>query len=326
VGVALSRRGIVLSSLALAACARPAARGWPTLRIGYQKNGVLLLAKALGQLSSKMAGVGVRRVEWAEFGSGPPLLEAMRAGAIDVGAVGDTPPIFAQAAGSPILYAAAQPLTGTGQGLLVPQGSTARSVADLKGRKIGFTKGSSAHLFIVQALATARLRLDDITPVYLTPADAAAAFANGALDGWAIWDPYFAIAQETQRARLLLDGRAVAHTNSFFIASRRLADAAPGVLNALLDALSAVAAWGNGHPREWGALVHAATGLPETIVATTLRRGPLAVTPMSPSIVQDQQTNADAFLKLGVIPASVDVPKASWTGWRPAALEQRTPS
>jgi sulfonate transport system substrate-binding protein len=314
----ISRRGVLLGAGALAACAPGPAAQWPRLRIGYQKNGVLLLAKSRGQTPARLAAHGVRDVEWAEFGSGPPLLEAMRAGAVDLGAVGDTPPIFAQAAGSPILYAAAQPVTGAGQGLLVPAGSPARSVHDLKGRRIAFTQGSSAHLFVVQALAAAGLSLADITPAHLSPADAAAAFANGSLDGWAVWDPYFAIAQETQHARLILDGRGVAPTNSFYIASRPFAERAPRVLAALLDSLALDAAWGNAHQGDCGALIQAATGLPANIVATGLRRGPFAVVPVSDAVIKAQQANADIFQRLGVIPAAVDVRTAAWTRWAPA--------
>src|SRR5438045_3232897 len=71
------------------------------VRIGYQRNGVLLLAKSRGQLAAALPGVSV---EWVEFVSGPPLLEALAAGAVDLGATGDSPPLFAQAAGAPLRY------------------------------------------------------------------------------------------------------------------------------------------------------------------------------------------------------------------------------
>jgi sulfonate transport system substrate-binding protein len=301
----------------LAACSPRPDSGSVRLRIGYQKNGVLLLAQAGGRLPGRLAVSGVSGVEWAQFGSGPPLLEAMRAGAIDLGAVGDTPPIFAQAAGSPILYAAAMPVTGAGQGLLVRADSAFHSVGDLKGRRIAFTKGSSAHLFVVKVLATAGLRLADITPVYLSPADASAAFANGALDGWAVWDPFFAIAEQGGRSRMLIDGRAVAPTSSFYIAARGFAERFPTVLNSLLDALAAEAAWGNAHGAEAGAAIQAATGLPRKIVDISLRRELFAVTPVTDAVIRSQQANADVFQRLGVIPAAVDVRAASWTRWTP---------
>ena len=161
------------------------------IRIGYQKNGVLVIARQQATLEKHFTSRGIA-VKWVEFSSGPPMLEAMNVGSIDYGAVGDSPPIFAQSAGAAIVYAAGQPVTN-GQGILVQNNSPIRSIADLKGKRVGFTKGSSAHNIVVQTLEKAGLSYADITPVYLTPPDAGPAFANGSIDAWAIWDPYFAI-------------------------------------------------------------------------------------------------------------------------------------
>src|SRR5258707_6659287 len=90
-------------------------------------------------------------MKWIEFSSEPPMLEAMNVGSIDYGAVGDSPPIFAQSAGAAIVYAAGQPVTN-GQGILVQNNSPIRTIADLKGKRVGFTKGSSAHNIVVQTL------------------------------------------------------------------------------------------------------------------------------------------------------------------------------
>jgi sulfonate transport system substrate-binding protein len=83
-------------------------------------------------------------IKWIEFTSGPRLLEAMSTTSVDLGAVGDTPPIFAQAANATILYVAGSPITN-GHGVLVPASSSIRTIADLKGKRVGFAKGTSAH-------------------------------------------------------------------------------------------------------------------------------------------------------------------------------------
>ncbi len=313
---AMTRRSFIATAAAVSACS-PHAGGSTQLRVGYQKNGVLLLAKLRGRLPSLLAPAGLSGVDFFEFGAGPPLLEAMRAGAVDIGAVGDTPPIFAQAAGSPLVYAAAQPLTGAGEGIVVPQSSVVRTLRDLKGRRIAFTKGSSAHLFTVKALATVGLGLADVQPINLSPADAAAAFANGALDAWAIWDPFFAIVQARQQARLIADGRAVTPSSSFYMASRVFAESSPGRLAATLTALAEDAAWANAHRPEAAALIQAATGLPAPVVSVTIARGSFGVVPVTDDIVRVQQANADTLSRLKLIPATVDVAAAVWRGWKP---------
>ena len=161
-------------------------------------------------------------IKWVEFTSGPPLLEAMSVGSVDFGAVGDSPPVFAQAAGANIVYVAGSPITN-GQGILVPPTSPIRTIADLKGKRVGFTKGSSAHNIVIATLEKAGLTYADITPVYLSPPDAGPAFANGSIDAWAIWDPYFAIGETKQNGRILVNAREVAKTNSFYIANRDFA-------------------------------------------------------------------------------------------------------
>ncbi len=171
------------------------------IRIGYQKTGVLVIARQQAILEKHFAAKQIS-IKWIEFTSGPPLLEAMSTGSVDLGAVGDTPPIFAQAANANIVYVAGSPITN-GQGILVPANSTIRSIADLKGKRIGFAKGTSAHNVLIATLEKAGLTYADITPVYLSPPDAGPAFANGSIEAWAIWDPYFAIGEKKQNGRIL---------------------------------------------------------------------------------------------------------------------------
>ena len=133
------------------------------------------------------------------------MMEAMNAGSIDFGQVGDSPPIFAQAAGANIVYVAGQPITN-GQGILVKQDSDIRTLADLKGKRIALGKGISAHNVTIMALEKAGLQFGDITPVYLNPPEARRAFARGSVDAWAIWDPYFSIGELKGGGRVLVAG------------------------------------------------------------------------------------------------------------------------
>lgn len=311
----LGRRQMMVGAMLLAAgCAKPS--GAKPVRIGYQRSGVLLLARSRGRVDAALAATG-SRIEWVEFAAGPPMMEAIAAGAIDFGSVGDAPPIFAQAGSAPILYVASQPVTGAASALLLPKTSTIQSVAELRGRKVAFTKASSAHIFVYQALKQAGLALVDVQPVYLSPGDAASAFGSGEMDAWATWDPYNALAVRDQQARVLLTGETLPRTSNFYIAAKTFAQSRPAVLRTLLDALRAEAAWGRANEAEVAKVVNAATGLPVDIVTTSLRHGRIAVEPLTDAAIAGQQAAADAVRAIGAIPQRVDVRSAAWRRWTP---------
>ena len=185
------------------------------VRIGFQKYGKLVLLKSKGSLEARLKALGYG-VTWTEFPSGPPLLEAINVGAIDFGNTGEAPPIFAQAAGAPIRYVAYEPPAPAGEAILVPKDSPLKSVADLRGRKVALNKGSNVHYLLVKALEKAGVKYSDITPVFLAPADARAAFERGSVDAWAIWDPFQAAAESATAARTLADGRGIVANYQFY--------------------------------------------------------------------------------------------------------------
>ena len=306
-----------LAAGALAACHPKAAP--TTLRIGYQKSGALLLAWARGGLEKALEPLGPVKIDWVQFVAGPPLLEAMRAGAIDIGAVGDAPPIFAQAAGAPIVYAAAVPNADAAEAVIVPEKSPLRTLKDIKGARVGLTKASSSHLLLIEALGSVGLTMADVQPKFLAPPDAASAFASGDLDAWAIWDPYLALAEHREPTRTLINRGGLQRSNSFILAWLSFAERSPKLLAAVLDFLNAESAWGDAHVDEAARIVAAQTGVPADISALTLRRAPLALQPMTPEVVAREQAAADIFLSQGFIPHPIKVADAVWTGWRPSA-------
>lgn len=239
------------------------------------------------------------------------MMEAMNVGSVDYGAVGDSPPIFAQAAGAAIVYAAAQPIIN-GSGILVPQNSAITGIADLKGKRVGFTKGSSAHNVVIQTLEKAGLTYGDITPVYLTPPDAGPAFANGGIDAWAIWDPYFAIAETKQNGRILVKTRDITKTNSFYIANRDFARNHGAVLQQIVDVTTSSAAWAQAHPDEVAKSLAAVTGVPLDIQTIAARRAGFSVGPVTDDIIVTQQGVADRFFKLGLIPKQIAIRDIVW--------------
>jgi aliphatic sulfonates family ABC transporter substrate-binding protein len=200
----ISRRSAVgcLGLLGLGLAQRSYAQAAPTeFRVGYQKAGLLNVAKERGVFEQRLKPLGVEAVRWSEFKLGPPMMDAISAGAIDFGWVGDAPAIIAQSTGAKFVYAAYMPASQ--HGLLVLEGSALRSLADIKGKKIAFARGTSAQNLMLRLLAKAGLTYGDIVPVYLSPADASAALARGDVDAWAIWDPFFAQAEHRQKMRAI---------------------------------------------------------------------------------------------------------------------------
>ena len=196
----LNRRTLLAAGLALPAVGARAA-GAKTVRVGIQKGEpVLMAARENKDLEKLLSPKGIS-VEWIEFQFGPPLLEAMRVGGIDVGAVGDTPPVFAQAAHGDLLYIGS--IQGAPQSILLPTGSQIRTIADLKGKKIAFGRGSAAHNMTLMTLEKAGLRYDQIQPIYLGPADASAAFERCSIDAWTIWEPYASLVNNRPGIRTL---------------------------------------------------------------------------------------------------------------------------
>ncbi len=305
--IPLTRRtlgaGLAAFTLALPNIAHAAGR----VRIGYQKNGSLVIVRQQRRLEPLNLAV-----EWVEFTSGPPLLEALNAGAVDFGATGDTPPIFAQAAGANLVYVGGQPISGVNQAILVRSDSPARTVADLRGKRVAFTKGSSAHNFMLRALARAGMKPSDIQHVNLQPADAGAAFRGGSLDAWAVWDPFYAIAEHEPTTRVLSTGEGVAPSNSFFLANRAFAEREPGTVRALLQAINEAAEWAKANPEDLARILSDVTGVPLPVQRVSAARGVYAVQPMDDGIIAQQQAIADSFADLRIIPARIDVRAAVW--------------
>jgi sulfonate transport system substrate-binding protein len=315
----LNRRSI-LAGLAATPIAFRQASGQEApkeVRIGYQKSGVLLIAKAQDLLEKRFASIGAS-VKWVEFTFGPPLLEALNTGAIDYGTVGDTPPVFAQAARASLLYVAAIPGRGDTQGIVVPKDSPIQKLEDLKGKKVAIAKASSAHNLTIAALESVGLEFGDIQPQYLAPADAAAAFTRGSVDAWTIWDPFLALAELNRNARQLAIKPEAVSQNTYFLANKDFTHKNPGIVAAINDELAKATQWADKNRDKAAELFAQASGVELAAQKRTVDRTTFAFTPLTESIVQQQQAVADRFFKLGLIPKKIDVREIVWI-WKPSA-------
>ncbi|WP_341315953.1 sulfonate ABC transporter substrate-binding protein [Paraburkholderia sp. IMGN_8] len=281
------------------------------LRIGYQKAGLLAVLKAQGSLDEKLKPLGYS-VKWFEFPAGPQLLEALNANSVDFGYTGAPPPVFAQAGGVRFVYVGAEPSGRHSEAVLVRNDSALHSMADLKGKRVALQKGSSANYLLLEALKKAGLRYEDIRPVYLPPADARAAFESGDVDAWVIWDPYYASAQQSLKARTLADYSELNGPYNFYEATRDFAQQHPDVVSAILGQLRTAGLWVNDHPAETAALIAPKVGLDQKLVETWVRRFPYGTTAVTEEIVRSQQVVADAFYGAHLIPQKITVKDNVW--------------
>ncbi|WP_241025533.1 sulfonate ABC transporter substrate-binding protein [Burkholderia sp. Ac-20384] len=279
------------------------------LRIGFQKYGNFVVLKARGTLEKRLASQGVT-VQWLEFPAGPQLLEGLNAGAIDVGTVGETPPIFAQAGGVDFVYIGNEPPAPQGEAIVVLPDSPIRNVAQLRGKKVAFNKGSNVHFLLVKALEHAGLTYADIQPIYLTPADARAAFVQRNVDAWVIWDPYLAAAERQIGARAIANGEGLVRNTQYYLAARKYATAHPQVLRALLDEVDAVDRWARDHVPEVATQLSPLVGLDAPTLEVALKRAGYGVQPISDATLAYQQTIADTFSTLKLIPGKLSVASA----------------
>lgn len=282
-----------------------------TLRIGYQKYGTLVLLKAKGTLEKRLAEQGVE-VKWTEFPGGPQLLEGLNVGSVDFGVTGETPPVFAQAAGADLLYVAHEPPAPSGEAILVPKDSPIQSVAELKGKKVVLNKGSNVHYLLVRALEDAGLKYSDITPVYLPPADARAAFERGSVDAWVIWDPFQSAAEKQLQARSLRDGTGLVDNHQFYLATRTYAEQHPQVIGTLVEEIRGVGEWVKGNLDEATSQVAPLIGLSPEITRQAVERQGYGAQFITPDVVEAQQKIADTFTELKLIPKQLIIKDVIW--------------
>ncbi|WP_459674788.1 aliphatic sulfonate ABC transporter substrate-binding protein [Acidisoma sp. 7E03] len=297
------------ATLPLAGYATRARAEGKVFRVGYQKASVALsLLKAQGLLEQRLKPLGYQ-VDWAIFTSGPPILEALNDGAVDFAFTGEPPPIFAQAAGVPVVYAAATNPSPRSVAILTEANSTIHTAADLKGKKIAVAKGSSANYLLVAAVRHAGLSWGDITPIYLQPSDGRIALQSGAVDAWAVWDPFEAAAQ-VQGAKILTDGTGLMPNRAFYLTRRDVAVHHGDVVKAALGAVQAIEDWEPAHLDQIASDLSKTIGVSPQVLKVWFTRQKYGVGPITPQIIADQQTIADVFAGLHLIPRKIDVAEA----------------
>ncbi|UII73739.1 ABC transporter substrate-binding protein [Pseudomonas sp. HN11] len=273
------------------------------LRVANQKSTI----KALLEVSGEAKDVPYQ-IQWSEFPSASPLGEALNAGAVDIGALGDAPYVFALGAGASlkvvsIIHAEGRNTTA----LLVPKDSPIKTVADLKGKKIVTGRGSIGHYLAIKALATAGLTTKDVQFIFLLPSESRLVLDNGTADAWATWDPYTTVVTSQSQARVLVSGNKLLSNHLYLAATRQaIADKRPQ-LDDFVARLDRAYAWANVHPNEYAAAQAKITGLPLAVHVEVARDTHLNSVAIDDAVISGLQSTADTYQKEGLLLKHIDV-------------------
>jgi sulfonate transport system substrate-binding protein len=275
-----------------------------TLHIGDQAGSgaqaLLTAAGLIGKLPFKVA--------WSDFTSGPPMLQAMGAGSVDIGSVGNAPPVFAAAGGDKVTIVGAFHANPKGTALLVPARSPIHTIGQLKGKRIAVAQGSSSDYHLLTVLKKAGLSVHDVKLVYLQPAEGLAALASGHVDAWDIWSPFAEQGEAQDHARLLADGSGLGDQYSYTVASRAaIADSAKATaIRDYLKLLAQAHAWADTHQSVWASIWAKGTGLPAAVMTKAAQDDAAPAVPITPAVIRSEQAVSDAFTAAGLIPGHVN--------------------
>ena len=294
------------------------------IRVGYQQAGDLV--KITKVLEKRLEPLGVK-VEWAQFAQGPQLMEAMNVGRVDIGSVGETPPIFAQAAGAQIVYLVGSRQTkesGKGSAIAVPPNSPIKSVKDIKGQTVVFQKASASHYFILRALEDVGLKYSDIKVQSLPNVEAASAFLQGRIPVWVTGDPHLARAEKEGKVRILRTATGINSPGGYYVGIKQFAIDNPALLKIVIEEIDKIQKWAQAHPKETAELTAQYQKLPPAVMDVVIRRRTYGLRAISPALIKDQQRVADYFYKNGVLPKQVNVKEATLTPQQYAAITPTT--
>lgn len=281
------------------------------LRIGVQKYGTMSLLKARGSLEQRLEGLAIR-VLWAEYAAGPQLLEALAEGKLDVCATGEAPPVFAQAAGTALLYIGYEPPTPRAEAFIVRQDSPILSVSDLRGKRVALNRGSNVHYLLVRALAAHDLSIDDIKPVYLPPNELLETLNSGNADAGLIWDPLLSAAQIQNGMRVLIDGDGLVANRQFYVASVPFVRENPAAVRILLEELRHAGEYAANHANEMALLMASEVSIEPRALEAAFGRLTYGAKAIDEGIIREQQEIADTFHALGILRSSISVREAAW--------------
>src|SRR5882724_10884645 len=296
---------LIAAAVTICAATRTFADEAIVLRVGDQKGGNRSLLEISG-LSKDLP----YRIEWSEFPAAAPILEALNAGALDVGYTGDLSFLTVYATGAPIKAIGGTRSDARTQAILVRKDSPIQTAADLKGKRLAGTRGGWGQFLIDATLEKAGYKPDDTTFAPLGPVDAKIALVAGSIDGWAVWEPYVSYATLKDNARVVANGEGLTPTITFIVASDSAISTKRAAVHDLVQRLNKARLWSLDHLPEYAKNTAELTKLPEDVLLsayTAQRTSPIVI---DTAIVKEVQEASDRATRYGILSKTLDVSKA----------------
>ncbi|MEH1919733.1 aliphatic sulfonate ABC transporter substrate-binding protein [Nostoc sp.] len=277
------------------------------INLAYQTSGDIVKVKKVVEPRFKALGVTVNWV--GPFPAGPQLIEAMNAGKVDIGNVGETPPIFSQAAGiTEVIYIAGRtPSKGENQGIVVRANSPIKKIADLKGKKIAFQRGSNAHYLLAKALKEVGLKISDVQIVGLTPSEARDAFIQDKVEVWVASDPFLALVEKIVPIRNLRNAARINTLGGFYLGRRQFVTQNLELVRVFLEEADKVGEWAEKNPTDVAKAFAPELKLDVSVLEKVARRRTFRLRKLTPAIIAEQQKVADFYFQEKVIPRKIDI-------------------
>ncbi|MBR0897744.1 ABC transporter substrate-binding protein [Bradyrhizobium tropiciagri] len=275
------------------------------LRVGDQKGGNRSLLEISG-----LAKDLPYKIEWSEFPAAAPILEAINAGALDVGYTGDLSFLTVYASGAPIKAIGGTRSDARTQAILVRGDSPIKTAADLKGKRLAGTRGGWGQFLINATLEKAGSKIEDATFAPLGPVDAKIALLAGSIDAWAVWEPYISYARLKDNARVVADGEGLTPTITFIVASDNAIATKRAAVQDLVQRLNKARLWSLDHVAEYARSTAELTKLPEDVLLvayTAQKTSPIAI---DEAVVKEVQAASDRATRYGILGKTLDVSKA----------------
>jgi sulfonate transport system substrate-binding protein len=267
-----------------------------TLRVGDQKGNSQAVMEAAGVLNDVPY-----KIEWKEFPAAAPLLEALSAGAIETGLVGDAPFTFAAASNVPMKAIAAVRQSQEGLAILVPDRSSVQNFDDLRGKKIATGRGSIGHQLILAALESKGWKASDVQIVFLAPSDAKVAYTQGSVDAWSTWEPYVSQEEVLFKSRRVITAEGITPGIGFQVASLDAIRNKHPEIEDFVRRLAAARVWSlgnvNSYAETWGKLMN----IPTAVSLNWLTRAKIRIAPVDDAVVADEQKTIDLYFRSGLI-------------------------